>query len=457
MRARLALLSLVTLLACRQPPAELPVTAPAGAEPTGVDSPTVFVEAAQPQDPGPILEWTAVDDRFASLITGQRFRIDYDVDHPWTGATSPLVTIVVFYDYQCPFSKRLHETLATVTPNYGDSVRVVWRQMPLPSHPEAELAARYALSAHAQGNFAAVHAWLFEHAKSLSRPTLEAEASALGLHPLRLQTDLDSEWIIARVQSDRELAATRSIAATPSFFINGRPFRGAQPADTITAVIDEELATAERLLAAGSERREVWARFMAAAEDNPVVWPDKSRGPDPSKRYAMQVTGLTPRGAKQPKVEILMCGDFDCPYCAKSTATLTELLKRHKNELTVYFRHMPLAFHQNAMAAHRAAVAADNQGELWAMFELLYADQKQRTPAELEAMAKQAGLKLSQFRKDVADPQTDALIDQQREFCEKQLDSRGTPTFFINGRPLTGAQPVDAFEAVIAEELASAP
>jgi protein-disulfide isomerase len=49
------------------------------------------------------------------------------------------------------------------------------------------------------------------------------------------------------------------------------------------------------------------------------------------------------------------------------------------------------------------------------------------------------------------------LVDQQREFCEKQLDSRGTPSFFINGRALVGAQPIEAFEAIIAEELSSKP
>jgi protein-disulfide isomerase len=239
--------------------------------------------------------------------------------------------------------------------------------------------------------------------------------------------------------------------------INGRPFRGALGLEALEDKLREELTAADRLLAAGSDRRELWARFMAAADDGAVAWPRSSSGPDPDKRYAMQVSGLTPRGAKQPKVEILMCGDFDCPYCGKSTATLTELLKRHTKALAVYFRHMPLPMHKDAMAAHRAAVAADNQGEFWAMFELLYADQKARTPAELEAMAKQAGLKLSQFRSDIADPQTDVLIEQQREFCEKQLDSRGTPQFFINGRPLTGAQPVDAFEKIIAEELAATP
>jgi protein-disulfide isomerase len=109
------------------------------------------------------------------------------------------------------------------------------------------------------------------------------------------------------------------------------------------------------------------------------------------------------------------------------------------------------------MAAHRAAVAADNQGKFWAMFEALYADPAQRSAAELEELAKQAGLKLTQFRKDIADAKTDEVIRKHIEVCEQQLDNRGTPGFFINGRPLTGAQPITAFEAIIDEELAAAP
>ncbi|HVI02300.1 MAG TPA: thioredoxin domain-containing protein [Enhygromyxa sp.] len=454
----LALLSLTTLLGCRQPTAELTLTEPSGAEPSGVDSPPVFVEAPRPPEPGPILEWNAVDDRLASLIEGARYRVDYDADHPWTGASSPLVTIVVFYDYQCPFSKRLHESLLPLLSSYGDSLRVVWRQLPLASHPQAELAARHALSAHAQQLFEPMHAWLFDNAKSLSPSNIQAQAGALGLDPMRLSADVDSEWIAGRVQADLELASTRGIRATPTFFINGRLFRGALAPDALEAAIREELAAAQRLVEAGSERREVWARFMAAADDGVIAEPRaSSSGPDPNKRYAMQVSGLTPRGAKQPKVEILMCGDFDCPYCSRATATLTDLLKRHKKTLAVYFRHMPLPMHTDAMAAHRAAVAADNQGEFWAMFDLLYADQRARTPADLEAMASKAGLKLAQFRSDIADPATDQLIEQQREFCEKQLDSRGTPTFFINGRPLMGAVPIEEFEKIIKEELAATP
>ncbi|HLT38348.1 MAG TPA: thioredoxin domain-containing protein [Enhygromyxa sp.] len=463
LRPALLLLSLAALLACRQPPAELPIVEPSGAEPSGIGSPAVYVEAPQALDPGPILDWTAVDDRLAELIdatASPRYRIDYDVDHPWTGASSPLVTIVVFYDYQCPYSRRLAETLAALLPDYRDSLRVVWRQFPLPMHAEAELGSRFALAAHAQGQFEAIHGWLFENASSLSRAALERQTGALGLDPVRMQVELDSEWITGRVQSDIEFGRARTITSTPTLFVNGRPFRGAQTRETLDATIQEELAVAERLLAAGSDRREIWARFLAAAEPGAVAWPTRTSqtpGPDPDKRYAMPIKGLPPRGAARPKIEILMCGDFDCPYCARSTATLAELQKRHKKTLAIYFRHMPLAFHKDAMAAHRAAVAADNQGQFWAMFDLLYADQKARTAAELEDLAKQAGLDLKQFRSDVADPQTDAVIEQHGEVCQKQLDSRGTPTFFINGRPLVGAQPIDVFEAIIAEELGSSP
>ncbi|PRQ00038.1 DSBA-like thioredoxin domain protein [Enhygromyxa salina] len=149
-----------------------------------------------------------------------------------------------------------------------------------------------------------------------------------------------------------------------------------------------------------------------------------------------------------------MCGDFDCPYSKRSTATLEQLLKDHKSDLAVYFRHHPLPMHQHARAAHRAAVAAENQGKFWDMFDLLYADPKKRSDAELEDMAKQLGLDIERFRKDVAAQKTEERIDEQLQFCERDLDVRGTPTFFINGRPLTGAIPIANFEAIIQEELA---
>jgi len=464
MRARssfaLLTLAVVGLLGCRQPPAELPLTQPRAAEPSGFGQPEVFVAAATIPQPGPVLDWEAVDGRLAALIEGQRYRVDYDAEHPVMGSSAPLVTIVVFADYQCPFSKRLDETLALLLMDHRDALRVVWRQLPLSVHAQAPLAARYALAAHAQGRFEVMHAWLFANARSLSRASMNQAVIDLGLDPSWAHNEIDGGWLAERVGRDEDFAKNLGVNSTPTFFVNGRMIRGAQARAEIEVIINEEIITAQRLIDAGSGRLEVWARLLAASDPGPITRARPSTPtptPAPTKRYTTQLAGLTPRGANPAKVEILMCGSFDCPFSARSTATLDELRKRHPSEVAIYFRHQPLIMHPHAMAAHRAAVAAANQGKFWAMFDLLYAEQRQRSPAELEALAKRAGLNLNRFRKDIADPQTDALIDQQRDFCEQQLDSRGTPGFFINGWPLAGAQPIDAFEAIITQELAATP
>src|SRR5690349_8044723 len=121
----LALTLLIGSLACRpQPSATLelgPDPADPTSEPSGLgEAPTVFVEpggTARTPVIGPELDWTKVDDRFASLITAsghERSRVPYDDDHPWTGSSKPMVTIVVFSDYQCPYCKRLDDTLGSL-------------------------------------------------------------------------------------------------------------------------------------------------------------------------------------------------------------------------------------------------------------------------------------------------------------------------------------------------------
>jgi protein-disulfide isomerase len=467
----LALLILVCswLLACRQPPAQIEVPdarAVQSAEPTGFAAASVIVEAPAPHEPGPILDWRLVDTGLSDLISEpdtERYRIDYDADHPWTGASSPLVTIVVFYDYQCPYSQRLSGVFNTLLQRYPDQLRVVWRQFPLAMHPQAKFASQVALAAHQQGQFSIMHEWLFANSRALTPEAVARQAATIGLDAQRLLSEVDGNGYAGRIEADIGFGQAFSVNSTPSFFVNGRPFRGAQPIEGIEAQVQTELLVAERLLAAGARRNDVWARILAASDAEraspspPSVTPTPTPTPAPTTRHTMALSGLPKRGAKRPKVQILMCGDFDCPFCQRSTATLEQLLKDHKNNLSVSFRHHPLPFHTTARAAHRAAVAADNQGQFWAMFDALYADQHKRSDAELEDMAKQLGLDMKRFRRDIADPQTDQLIDEQVKFCEQDLGAKGTPTFFINGLMLTGAQPITAFEQIIQQELAGTP
>jgi protein-disulfide isomerase len=460
---------LVGALACRpQPSATLalePDPDADQAEPSGLgESSTVFVEP--PGGPpaaaiGPELDWTKVDDRLASLIVAsghERSRVAYDADHPWSGSTTPLVTIVVFSDYQCPYCKKLDETLCALQSQYGSDLRIVFRQLPLAMHAQARLAAKAALAAHAQGAYAPMHAWLFDNARNLSPESIEAEAANLGLDLTRFRADLASDWLENRIRADEDLAKHVHVTGTPGFFINGRKVSGATPIETLTPMIDEELQLGRELVAAGSGQLEVWARILAVADPDPPA-PAKpattrSSGPDTAKRYVVDLKGVARRGAKKPKVEIMMCGDLDCPFSGKSVATLAQLEVDNKGKLAVLFRHFPLdGLHPNARAAHRAAIAADRQGEFWAMWELLFANRNARSQSDLEGFASQLGLDLDRFRKDIADPEVDKQIDADIAAC-KAIDVHATPTFFLNGRALQGAQPIDKFQVIIDEEKA---
>ena len=444
-------------VACRQTSADLalPDTEPTPSEPSGRGGPSIIVETPGSSASGPILDWTAVDNQLDNLILAtatQRMRVTYDEQHPWVGATVPLVTIVVFSDYQCPYCDRLDQTLDQLLGRYPDVVRVVYRQFPLPSHREAEFAASVALAAHAQGKFTAMHRWLYENMHALNPMSVAERAASYGLDTQRLIDEVDGDHHAARIDADLELGKRFDVAATPSWFINGRPGNGAQPIEEFDKLVREELQLGERLLAAGSRPEQVWARILAASTDTAA-----SVSVAAITRFETQLANLPRRGPSKAKVEILMCGDFDCPYCQKSIATLAQLQQSHPSDVAVYFRNHPLPMHANARAAHRAAVAADNQGQFWAMFELLYADTSKRSTAELEDMAKQLKLDIKRFRKDVTASKTEERIDAELAFCEQALGASGTPTFFINGRELIGAQPISEFEQIIQAELAITP
>ncbi len=456
----------VFALACHPKPSaelELPKQAGAeGAEPIA-DSPIAASDIATQPISGPsiILDWRSVDASLSQMITGERYRVDYSSSEPWLGAQVPLVTLVVFTDYQCPYCARLDETLSKLLREYPDTLRVVFRQFPLEMHNSARLASQAALAAHRQGAFAQLHSWMFANRSDLSRQTIEAQAARAGLDPVRFHADLDSSWAQHQVDTDIGFGKHFQVSGTPAFFINGRPFSGAQPIDMIQPVINEEIGLAQRLIAAGAPPPELWARFMAAAAPERSAARGTPGGggavaktpPPPATRVDTKVAKLPRRGPKSANIEILVCGDFDCPFCARGAQTTQELLKKH-GDVALFFRHEPLPMHTNARAAHRAAEAAHRQGKFWTMYDLLYAEPKKRSKAELEEMAKQAGLDIERFRRDIADPKLDRVISDQFSVCNSDLGATGTPTFFINGRKLVGAQPLASFEKILDEERA---
>ncbi len=152
------------------------------------------------------------------------------------------MTIVLFSDFQCPFCARVEPTLQRVEQEYGDKVRIVWKNQPLPFHPNAMPAAEAADAAREQGKFWQMHDKLFAAQRELSPDLYDRTAREIGLDVRKFQDATRSGRAKARIAEDQQLAARIGAQATPTMFVNGEKVEGAVPFEMIKAVIDRKLA-----------------------------------------------------------------------------------------------------------------------------------------------------------------------------------------------------------------------
>jgi protein-disulfide isomerase len=171
-------------------------------------------------------------------------RVEVAATGPAKGPANAPVTIVEFSDFQCPFCGRLTPTIKQVEDKYGDKVRVVFRQYPLPFHQNAQKAAEASLCAADQGKFWELHDAMFSNQSELSVDQLKAKAASLGLNADKFNKCLDSGEKNATIQADIKAGSAAGVNGTPALFINGRFINGAVPLDQITTVIDDELRRA---------------------------------------------------------------------------------------------------------------------------------------------------------------------------------------------------------------------
>ena len=119
------------------------------------------------------------------------------------------------------------------------------------------------------------------------------------------------------------------------------------------------------------------------------------------------------------------------------------------------FINQPLPFHKNAKPAAVALQAAAKQDKGWEMHDEMFANQKGLTNDGLVAMAEKIGLDVDKFKEDIASKELSDFVDADQQLANK-VGARGTPTFFINGVPLRGAQPLPKFIEAIDAELKEA-
>jgi protein-disulfide isomerase len=176
----------------------------------------------------------------------------------------------------------------------------------------------------------------------------------------------------------------------------------------------------------------------------------------PIFRADVAVNGAPFKGMERAVVTIVKFEDFQCPYCKTVQATYEELLKRYNGKVRLVHKDLPLdAIHPQARQAAEAARCAGEQGKFWEYHDTLYANAPRAGVEELKAYAKEVGINAASFEQCFASGKYKSLV--QKDLSEgAQLGLTGTPTFFINGREISGAQPVEAFAAIIDDELGQA-
>ena len=163
-------------------------------------------------------------------------------DSPFKGPADAKVTIIEFSDFECPFCTRGKKTMEDVAKAYPKDVKVVFKNLPLAFHKNAEPAAKAALAAHKQGKFWEMHDKLFDNQRALNDEFYMATAKELGLDVDKFKADMASDDITKQIEADKELAKKHGITGTPGFFVNGVPVKGAYPLDHFKGIIDRWLS-----------------------------------------------------------------------------------------------------------------------------------------------------------------------------------------------------------------------
>jgi protein-disulfide isomerase len=169
-------------------------------------------------------------------------RQNVEAKGPSRGPANAPVTIVEFSDFECPYCSRAEETVSEVVRVYGDKIRVVYRDLPLPNHQNAPKAAEAAHCAGEQGKYWEMHAKLFANQRALEVPSLKGYAKDLKLDQAKFDKCLDSGATAATVEESKKAGNELGVSGTPAFFVNGVLISGAQPFDAFKEIIDVELA-----------------------------------------------------------------------------------------------------------------------------------------------------------------------------------------------------------------------
>ena len=170
-------------------------------------------------------------------------------------------------------------------------------------------------------------------------------------------------------------------------------------------------------------------------------------------RVEVAVADGTPaRGPADAPIVMIEYTDFQCPFCTRVQPTLDALMKRYDGQIRHVFKNLPLPMHAEAQLAGAASLCAQDQGKFWEYHDWLFANQRTLNRDSMVAKSGDFGMDVEVFTECIDRGAYIATV--RADMAEaNSFGITGTPGFLINGRVLTGAQPIEEFEAIIDSEL----
>ena len=171
-------------------------------------------------------------------------------------------------------------------------------------------------------------------------------------------------------------------------------------------------------------------------------------------RYDIPTENAYSIGPANAPITIVEFSDYQCPFCRRWHAEVYEpLLAAYPGPIRLVYRHLPLtSIHPDAMSAAEAAMCAGEQDAYWPYHEKLFSSESLGNSTYIR-YAQDLGLNMTTFEACLTDHKYQQAIQADSDFA-LNLGIRSTPTFFINGLAVVGAQPLDVFKQVIDKELA---
>lgn len=161
------------------------------------------------------------------------------------------------------------------------------------------------------------------------------------------------------------------------------------------------------------------------------------------------------KGPASAKVTIIEFSDFQCPYCKKGFENMEEVVKMYPKDVRLVFKNLPLDFHEKALPAAKAAMAANKQGKFWQMHDAFFQNQGKLGDDFFLEQAKTLGLDVEKFKTDMNSEEVMKQINDDKALAA-QNQIQGTPGFFVNGVPVKGAYPPEHFKMIIDKLLGKA-